>query len=213
MFCPKCGTNQPDDLKFCKTCGANLQAVRVAVEARDAGEKFDWSKTWVAEMFLSEGERKRREEELERLRGITPDVKRYNEIKGGVITACVGLALMIFLAIFMEGIIRGGNVPHDAVEILSRLWVVGVIPLFVGLGLMINGIFVSKKQAEAAARASELRARTQQPAPDALPKGAQPRPLRPADTSEFITPGFSVTEGTTQHLGTPAPKPQDPYNT
>src|ERR671933_2399080 len=113
MFCPKCGTNQPDDLKFCKTCGAHLQAVRLAVEARDAGEKFDWSKTWVAEMFLSEGERKRREEEFERLRGITPEVKRYNEIKGGVITACVGAALMIFLSIFMEGIIRGGKVPQD----------------------------------------------------------------------------------------------------
>src|SRR5207237_959891 len=92
MFCPKCGTNQTDDLKFCKTCGANLQAVRLAVEARDAGEKFDWGKTWVAEMFLSEGERKRREEELERLRGITPEVKRYTEIKGGVITAFVARA-------------------------------------------------------------------------------------------------------------------------
>jgi hypothetical protein len=212
MFCPKCGTNQSDELKFCKTCGAHLQAVRLAVEARDAGDKFDWGKTWVAEMFLSEGERKRREEELERLRGITPEVKRYNEIKGGVITAFVGLALMIFLGIFMQGIIRGGNVPHDTAEILSRLWVAGVIPLFVGVALMINGIFVSKKQAEAAARASELRARTAQPAPDALPKAAPPRPLRPADTSEFITPGFSVTEGTTQHLAAPAPKPQDPDN-
>ena len=209
MFCPKCGTNQADDLKFCKTCGAHLQAVRLAVEARDAGEKFDWGKTWVAEMFLSEGERKRREEELERLRGITPEVKRYSEIKGGVITAFVGLALMIFLAIFMEGIIVGGKVPHDTAEILSRLWVAGVIPLFVGLALMINGIFVSKKQAEVAARASELNARASHLAPDALPKAAPPRPLRPADTSEFITPGFSVTEGTTKHLSTPAPKSQD----
>lgn len=212
MFCPKCGTSQADDLKFCKTCGAHLQAVRLAVEARDAGEKFDWGKTWVAEMFLSEGERKRREQELERLRGITPEVKRYNEIKAGVITACVGLALMIFLAIFMEGIVAGGNVPRDTAEILNRLWVAGVIPLFVGLGLMINGIFVSKKQVEAARR--------NMPPPESMPadsaalgRGAQPRPLRPADTSEFITPGFSVTEGTTKHLSTPAPKLQDPDNT
>src|SRR5436305_4076378 len=140
MFCPKCGTNQADDLKFCKACGANLQAVRLGVEVRDAGEKFDWGKTWVAEMFLSEGERKRREEELERLRGITPEVKRYNEIKGGVITAFVGLALIIFLGVFMQGIIRGGKVPQDTAEILSRLWVAGVIPLFVGVALRINGI-------------------------------------------------------------------------
>jgi len=61
MFCPQCGSSQSDDLKFCKTCGANLQAVRLAVAARAPGEKFDWGKTWVAEMFLSESERKKRE--------------------------------------------------------------------------------------------------------------------------------------------------------
>src|SRR5919109_625577 len=148
MFCPQCGSQQSEELKFCKSCGANLQVVRQVVATREAGGKFDWSKTWLAEMFLSEGERKRREEELERRRGITPEVKRYNEIKGGVITACVGAALMIFLYVFMQGIIRGGKVPDEAAEIISRIWVAGVIPLFVGLGLLINGIFVSKRQAE-----------------------------------------------------------------
>ena len=206
MFCPKCGTNQSDELRYCKNCGSNLQAVRLAVEARGEGEKFDWGKTWVAEMFLSEGERKRRLQELERLSGITPEVKRYNEIKGGVITAFVGLALIIFLGVFMEGIIRGGNVPHDTAEILSRLWVAGVIPLFVGIALMINGIFVSRKQAEAARRNLPS-------APEALGRAAPPQALRPADTSEFINQGFSVTEGTTKHLATPAAKLQDPDNT
>src|SRR5947199_2216329 len=128
MFCPQCGTTQSDELRFCKTCGANLEAVRQVVAVREPGGKFDWSKTWVAEMFLSESERKRREEELERLRGITPEVKRYNEIKGGVITACVGLALMIFLYVFMQGIILGGKIPPDTAEILSRIWIAGVFP-------------------------------------------------------------------------------------
>jgi len=199
MFCPQCGSSQSDDLKFCKTCGANLQAVRLAVAAREPDEKFDWSKTWVAEMFFSESERKKRLEELERMRGITPEVKRYNEIKGGVITSFVGLALMIFLSIFMEGIIRGGKVPQDTAEILSRLWIAGVFPFFVGLGLMINGIFVSKRQAEAARRA-------QHATPGALREGADARAIRSADTSEFITPDYSVTEGTTKHLSSSGPK-------
>ena len=201
MFCPQCGTTQSDDLRFCKSCGANLEAVRQAVAMRDAGGKFDWSKTWVAEMFLSEGERKRREEELERLRGITPEVKRYNEIKGGVITASVGLALIIFLAIFMEGIVRGGNVPHDTAEILNRIWVAGIIPLFVGLGLIVNGVFVSKKQVEAARREMELRAKS-----NALPGTTESKTLRSADTSEFVPPSYSVTEGTTKHLSSSGPK-------
>jgi hypothetical protein len=81
MFCPQCGTSQSDELKFCKTCGANLRAVRLAAASRsEDADKFDWSKTWVAEMFLSESERKRRNEAVERQRGITPEVKRYNEI-------------------------------------------------------------------------------------------------------------------------------------
>ncbi len=79
MFCPQCGANQSEELKFCKVCGANLLAVRQAVATRETGEKFDWSKTWVTEMFLSEGERKRREQELELQHGITPEVKRYND--------------------------------------------------------------------------------------------------------------------------------------
>ncbi|HEX8115845.1 MAG TPA: hypothetical protein VF521_01110, partial [Pyrinomonadaceae bacterium] len=65
MFCPQCGNKQSDELKFCNLCGANLFAVRQVVGTRATDEKFDWSKTWVAEMFMSEAERKRRNAELE----------------------------------------------------------------------------------------------------------------------------------------------------
>src|SRR5687767_14102606 len=111
MFCPQCGANQSDELKFCNLCGANLHAVRLAVATRETEEKFDWSKTWVAEMFLSESERKRREQELEHQRGITPEIKRYQEIKAGVITSCVGLGASIFLFFLMQGIILSGQNP------------------------------------------------------------------------------------------------------
>lgn len=205
MFCPKCGITQSDDMKFCKTCGANLQAVRQVVDAGAAGEKFDWSKTWVAEMFLSEGERKRRDEELERQRGITPEIKRFNEIKAGVITACVGIALMIFLYVFMMGIVLGGKVPHDTAEILSRIWIAGVIPFFVGLALLINGLFVSKKQIEIARREG----RTE---PDVLSEVTQRQALRAGNTAEIIPPGFSVTEGTTKHLKVSSQKTRDSNN-
>ncbi|HEY9231897.1 MAG TPA: DUF6249 domain-containing protein [Blastocatellia bacterium] len=198
MFCPGCGLNQSNELKFCKQCGANLQAVRQAVTPREGGEKFDWSKTWVAEMFLSEGERKKREEALEQQRGITPEVKRYNEIKAGVITSFVGIALMIFLYIFMDGIILGGKIPQDAAYIIGRLWVAGVLPLFVGLGLLVNGIFVSKKQAEAARQQLLLRA-------SALERTTDSVALRPADTAGLIPSSASVIEETTRHL-TPSGK-------
>ena len=193
MFCPRCGSDQSEELKFCKLCGANLQAVRQAVTTRETGEKMDWSKTWVAEMFMSGEEAVRRKAELERLQGITPDVKRYNEIKAGVITSSVGLAVAIFLFVFMQGLILSGKVRPDTAEILSRLWIAGVIPLFVGLALIFNGLFVSKRLIGISGQGP----RTE---PNTLERGAEPQTLRSADTTEFIPSGFSVTEETTKHL-------------
>jgi hypothetical protein len=192
MFCPRCGSSQNEDLKFCKACGANLYAVRQVVDSRETTEKFDWSKTWVAEMFQSEAEKKRRAAELERLRGITPEVKRYNEIKAGVITSSVGFALMIVLSVLMQGIILSGKVPADTAAILSHLWVAGVIPVFVGIALIINGLFVSKKLVEISRKAAEKDLN--------VLESKSPHYLHPADRTEFAPPAFSVTEESTKHL-------------
>src|SRR5215216_5520112 len=122
MICPRCASNQSDDIKFCTSCGANLQAVREALIAHDSGKKPEWSDAWLAAQ--------RSKLELEREMGITPEVKRYNEIKAGVIVSSVGVGLAIFLLIFMQGV--AGHVAPDVAEILTRIWVAGVIPIMVG---------------------------------------------------------------------------------
>jgi hypothetical protein len=194
MFCPQCGTSQSEEIKFCKQCGSNMYAVRQVVATREVGEKIDWSKTWVAEMFYGRQELKRRKEEAERQRGITPEMKRYNEIKGAVITSCVGIALMIFLYVLAKGIV-GAGISHEAAEIISRIWVAGVIPFFVGLGMLVNGVFVSKKVVELSAQ--EARKAT---APESIGTNTNPLPLPPADWSEPIPSNFSVTEDATRQL-------------
>jgi hypothetical protein len=199
MFCPKCGATQNDALKFCNLCGANLYAVRQVVDTRETNETFDWSKTWVAEMFLSEDERKRRQTQLDLERGITPEVKHANEIKAGVITTCVGVAMMIFLFFFMEGIIRSGEAGAGAAEILSRVWFAGFIPFMIGIGLIINGAFVSK-------RLSKVGTDMSPPKSDTTDRGAEAGFLGPADTAEFGQPRFGVTEGTTRHLNVSSQK-------
>lgn len=186
MFCPQCGANQSDELKFCKLCGANLYAVRQVVATRETGEKFDRTKTWVAEMFLSGEELRKR---------TTPEIQRSKEIKAGVITASVDIGLAVFLYVFMQGIILGGNVAPDAVEILRRLWVVGVIPLCIGIGLVFNGVVVSRKLVRAASQASTKLG--------ALERETDPHFLRSADTAGLDPPDFSVTEETTRHLKGP----------
>jgi len=211
MFCPQCGASQSDELKFCKLCGANLYAVRQVVATREMDEKFDWSKTWVADMFLSAGERVRRKKEelerlrgttletqsdgrtatvwdveLERLRGTTPEIQRSREIKAGVITGSVGIGLAIFLYVFMQGIILSGDVAPDAVEILRRLWVVGVIPLCIGIGLVFNGLVVGRRLVRAADQDSTR--------PGVLERETDPRLPPSADTAGLDPPNFSVTE-------------------
>jgi len=194
MFCPQCGANQSDELKFCKLCGANLYAVRQVVATRETDEKFDWSKTWVAEMFLSDRERKRRKAEFERLRGNIPDTQRHKEIKAGVITGSAGIGVAIFLYVFMQGVILSGNVAPDAVEILRRLWVVGVIPLCVGIGLVFNGLVVGRRSD-----------RPGNPGSGILEGETNSRFPRLADTAGVDPPTFSVTDETTRHLSGPDP--------
>lgn len=37
MYCPSCGSNNPDDLKFCTRCGTNLGVVSDALNGRTTG--------------------------------------------------------------------------------------------------------------------------------------------------------------------------------
>ena len=189
MTCPRCNSNQSDDVKFCTVCGANLAAVRQALVG--ASEDFDWSKTWLAEMFMSHAEHKRRRAAIEVASGLTPEVKRLNEIKAGVITTSVGIALTAFLFIFMQGLVLNSNVTSDAAVILTRLWAVGLIPFFVGVALIINGVVVSRKLVEIANREKDVKS---------VGEGVEQQALRAANTNEFLSTPFSVTDQTTKHL-------------
>ncbi|MGH9937026.1 MAG: zinc ribbon domain-containing protein [Blastocatellia bacterium] len=212
MFCPGCGLQVSDDLKFCRQCGANLRGVREAMTPGSTGEKFDWSKTWVADMFLSEEERERR-------RGVTPEEKRLNEIKateekrlneikGGVITGLAGIGAMIFLYFFL-GIVAKGESARDA-EILRNVWLAGVVPFLIGAGLLFNGLFISRRLVKLKEEQAQTALPTS-PAPTAHPT---PLPAAlPAKTTDQLvagaapSAGYSVIEDTTAHLPEPVAAP------
>jgi hypothetical protein len=200
MFCPGCGLQINDDLKFCRQCGANLHGVREAMTSRSTKEKFDWSKTWWAEMIYPK-------EELERMRGVTPgekllreEKKRLDEIKGGVITSLTGVGIMIFFYFFFDVVARQKS-GADA-DLLRRLWMTGIIPFLVGVGLLINGFFVSRRLVQL----KEQLLQAAMPAP-------QPPAALPAKTTDQLVAnaapsrGASVTEDTTAHLPEPVAAP------
>jgi hypothetical protein len=192
MVCPRCASNQSDNVKFCTFCGANLEAVREVMALKETDKKADW---WT-DMFQSDEKAEERKLEMERRQGITPEVKRYNEIKGGVIASSVGIGLASFLHIFMQGVAIG--LPAPEAQIVIRLWVVGAIPFFIGLALILNGLIVSKKQAAIIERERRRVNSLENGVPE-LNATAQ-RTLRPAQTNEFISTPFSVTDQTTRHL-------------
>jgi len=198
MFCPGCGLQINEDLKFCRQCGANLHGVRDAMTSRSTREKFDWSKTWWAEMIYPK-------EELERMRGVTAEEKllkeekkRLDEIKGGVITSLVGVGVIIFFYFFFDVVARLKS-GADA-ELLRRLWMIGIIPFLVGAGLLINGFFVSR-------RLVKLKEQMLQ---TAMPQ--TPAALHAKSTDQLVfdtspSGGASVTEDTTAHLPEPVAAP------
>lgn len=172
MFCPGCAILITDDTKFCKSCGANLRGVREALTGR--GEQFDWSKTWVAEMFLTAEERDRRH-------GVTPEQKRLDEIRAGVITTLAGVGAMIFLYFFLGAIAH--NEPGKDAHIIGRVWLAGVVPFLIGIGLLINGLFLSKH-----------------PVKQAAPQLPTALPAHTTNQLEAPRTNASVVEHTTAHL-------------
>lgn len=183
MFCPQCGTQATEAIKFCKQCGANLRAVQEAIWRPESQGAGDSGKNSVAEMI-------RARDEVQRRRGGTAAEKRLNEIKGGVITSAVGLGVTVFL-FFLMNAVAAGLPPHEA-EIVRHIYLAGLIPFLIGLAITFNGLFISK-------RLVELRRER--------PPGDGPPPLAGAETGEIARPAmppagdYSVTDETTTRLG------------
>lgn len=188
MYCPKCAIEITNDVKFCRSCGANLRGVQDALTGRNS-QGFDWDKTWVNEMMMSSEERERR-------KGKTPEIKRLEEIKAGVIVSSVGIAAMIFLY-FLLGAVAANKPPNDAM-IISKVWLAGLVPFMVGLSLLFNGLFISK-------RIVKLK-KEQENHLQATPGISTTHQL--PDIESIPIPNYSVTDQTTYRLPQPPFQPE-----
>jgi hypothetical protein len=199
MYCPSCGTEVSDQTKYCTKCGVNLRRVKGVLGKGGAGVKKgdDWEPFWLEERRARNEARKKK----------TPEVKRLEEIKAGVITSSVGFGLMVFLSLLFNAI--ASTIEGPGGNILRSLWAVGLIPFLIGLGILFNGLFVSK-------RIVELK-RQQEQKDQQSPLFSAPNTLDTSPVARLVEPSqspisdFSVTETTTTKLREPvaAPSPRD----
>lgn len=202
MFCPACGLKEDRPVQFCRACGADLRAVRGALEQPEAAEpsvaaareevaralaaRIKEGEWWhvgalapeVEKLFESPGARR------ERLRR-QDEERRLGRLRAGTITAAVGLGLVVLFQLL--------RIMDDrAVLLLGPSLLVFII----GLGVIVNGIFFTLPR---------------EPRRDA-PRDERRPPPPDNSTSELDAPArgelgpdasfvpASVTEQTTRHL-------------
>jgi len=196
MYCPSCGTEAGDQTKYCTKCGVNLRRVKGVLGRGGAGPKQgeDWGQ-FLLEKRIERGEARKKK---------TPEEKRLEELKAGVITSSVGFGLMVFLSLLFDAIASTIEGPGGA--ILRSLWAVGLIPFMIGLGIIFNGLFVSKRIVDL----KQQREMKDQQSPLFSAPNTSPV-ARLVEPSQSPVSDFSVTEPTTTKLREPAaaPSPRD----
>ncbi len=194
MFCPACGTESNEQLKYCTKCGVNLRRVKGVLGKGGAGmaERTDWMD---AEMNAGL-EDWREAQKAKRKR--SAEEKRYEEIKAGVITCSVGLGIFLFLSFFFDAI--ANTVPSEKAAILRAIPYAGFIPILIGAGIIFNGVIIGRKIVELKRREAEGLERM--PPPSMI---ANTTPVPRLEIVSQSAAEYSVVEPTTKSLKEPVP--------
>jgi len=202
MFCPGCGMAENQANQYCRACGTDLRSVRNALERPDkitasAITARDEISRAVAAKIRSVQSAKELavvvEDVLPELEKFleSPEEKRLRRIRAGTIISSVGMGAAIGLTVL--GIATKNEDPF----FLAAL---GIVTFFIGLGFILNGIFLTVPRKRVEDRAAEAE---QQRVLDTA---------TPTDTNDLRLPDgaaglfSSVTENTTQHLGDKRPE-------
>ena len=139
MYCPQCGTESTSDLKYCRSCGANLKVINKAVTLSEAISRSDGFPAKVKEIFsnikiahvtdeVSRALDKMNNEIARSAQGRprrepwwlaaqkeknTPERRRERQIVRGIISLFGGTGLMVFLYYLSSALIL--KLPPDVV--------------------------------------------------------------------------------------------------
>jgi hypothetical protein len=214
MFCPGCGLKEERAVQFCRACGADLRAVRGTLEQPDAPEssvmaareeiaraiaaRIKEGQWWQVGSLAPQAERlfESPRERRERLRR-QDEKQRLARLRGGTITAAVGLGLVVLFQLLRV-------LDNRAVVLIGP----SLLVLLVGLGVILNGLlFTIPKGSQSADAAPDADATPPRLNDNTTSELDAPRAELDAPASSFIP--TSVTEHTTRHLrGEPLKTPR-----
>lgn len=202
MYCPTCGSEERQLSQFCRACGTDLRAVRTTLERPDAitasavsarQQISQMMAEKISEMGTSHDLKRVAEDVLPQLEKFleSPEEKRLRRVREGVITGAVGLAATI--AIFLMALGKSDLFPFVSL---------GFVAFLVGLGLVINGLYLTVPRKEL--RGHPKDALTQNSLDSQLNNLGAEALNSTSTTNELGTSSVrgipSVTEHTTHHL-------------
>lgn len=207
MFCPSCGSEERQASQYCRACGTDLRPVRISLERPDSITKSAVTAreeighavaSKIREVHDAKELKKVAEDVLPQIEKFleSPDEKRLRRMRAGVIVSSVGIGAAIFMALM-----SGAASPGDAQGFIAGAGM-GIVTFFIGLGLLINALWLTRPRAHLADRSADALAQNQLDSGYAPPqfRPNDPQALRAQTTSNLIQPPESVTEHTTLHL-------------
>ena len=193
MFCPDCGLEDKQANQFCRACGSDLRPIRSAREKPDtitasaASARDEIGRALAAKIretrnaedlsVVAEDVLPEIEKFLE-----SPEEKRLRRMRAGMIMSSIGFGTA--LAISIAAILQ----KEEDLFFLASL---GVVLFFFGLGVILNGVFLTVPKRDV---------------PDRSPDADRQRELDSRPTNDLVLPEAppslfnSVTDNTTQHL-------------
>jgi hypothetical protein len=203
MYCPECGIEERSANQFCRACGTDLRRVRVAVESPDSITASAVSAR--DEIGRAVAAKIREVESAHQLKKVAEDVlpqiekflespqeKRLRRMRVGTILASIGLGAAISLTFVAVATKK---------EEFLFLAGMGFINFFIGLGFILNGIFLTVPKKSLFDRSSDADSQRQLDSID-----SNTNELRLSEPSSQFA---SVTEHTTHHLKEKEPVPRD----
>src|ERR1043166_8897362 len=176
MFCPQCGTQSSADLKFCRSCGANLKVIGKAVTLSEAIARSDGVPAKIKELIsnikishvtdevsramdkmgkeiarTSEEHRRERRWRKEK----TAEERRERRLTKGIIKLFWGSGLTVFLYFLAHALVLKlppdviARVPFEIDPVVRVFWLIGLLPMLSGLGHILAGLSIKRRPVQA----------------------------------------------------------------